>query len=43
MPVENVSLSDMSDLLVDYYLFDKDNVRQILLLHAFMLYYMVTH
>jgi len=28
MPVENVSLSDMSDLLVDYYLFDKDNVRR---------------
>ena len=28
MPVENVSLSDMSDLLVDYYLYDKDNVRR---------------
>jgi hypothetical protein len=28
MPIENVSTSDMSDLLVDYYLFDKNNVKR---------------
>ncbi len=28
MPVENVSTSDMSDLLVDYYLYDNNNVRK---------------
>ncbi|MBE7508744.1 MAG: hypothetical protein HS118_00910 [Bacteroidia bacterium] len=28
MPVENVSTSDMSDLLVDYYLYDNNNVRR---------------
>ncbi len=28
MPIENVSNTDMSDLLVDFYLYDKNNVRQ---------------
>ncbi len=28
MPIENVSNTGMSDMLVDFYLFDKDNVRR---------------